>query len=120
MKGVTHFEHLIDFRISRLSYCRSYPRYAHRGPLLIISIDQNNNHVLGRIPTSLHGQLSSNRLVNNNPKDIAEVTPSEYFEAVYVPGVPRHMLDLKTASALMFIRDVNFDAGIVNSPKRHS
>ena len=117
IKGVIDCENLIDFVYPDL-LTADPTQFAERGILAPtnVSIGQMNNHVLGLLPNSLHSQLSSNRLVKDNPNDIAKVTSSEYLEAVDVPGVPPHMLNLKMGS-IMFIRNVNFDPGIVNGRK---
>ncbi|CAN0428865.1 unnamed protein product, partial [Laminaria digitata] len=79
----------------------------------VVSIDQINNPVLNLLPNPLHAQLSSNHLIKDNPNDIAQVTSTEYLEAVDVPGVPPHELNLKIGCVVMFIRNVNFDSGIL-------
>lgn len=116
--GVTDFEHLIDFVYPDL-LTADPALFADRGILAPtnVSIDQINNHVLNLLPNPLHGQHSSNHLIKDNPNDIAEVTSTEYLEAVDVPGVPPHELNLKRGCVVMFIRNVNFDSGIVNGRK---
>lgn len=42
----------------------------------------------------------------------------EFLQAVDVPGVPLHALNLKVGYLVMFIRNVNFDSsGILNGRK---
>ena len=46
-----------------------------------------------------------------------EVVFVEYLNTVNVPGTPPHDLQLKIGALVMFIRNVNFDSGVVNGKK---
>ena len=76
-----------------------------------------NNHILNLLPNTSRCLLSSNSLIKSNPRDIEEVTSTEFLQAVDVPGVPPHNLHLKVGCVVMFIRNVNFDSGIVHGEK---
>ena len=46
-----------------------------------------------------------------------EVVSVEYLNTVNVPGTPPHYLKLKIGALVMFIRNINFDSGLVNGKK---
>ncbi|CAM9250899.1 unnamed protein product, partial [Laminaria digitata] len=117
-QGVVDFQHLIDFVYPDL-LTADPTLSADRGILAptSVSIDEINNRILNLLPNTTRSLLSSNSILKSSPNDIAEVTSPEFLEAVDVPGVPPHNLRLKVGSVIMFIRNVNFDTGIVNGVK---
>ena len=46
-----------------------------------------------------------------------EVVSVEYLNEVDVPGTPPHKLHLKLGSLIFFIKNINFDSGLVNGRK---
>ena len=81
------------------------------------STDEINEHILNLLPNQVHTLASSNTIIKSNPNDLEEVSSVEFLQSVDVPGVPPHNLRLKVGCVVMFIRNVNFDSGIVNGRK---
>ena len=63
---------------------------------------------------SLH---SANTIIKSNPNDVQDISSVEFLQSIDVTGVPPHELHLKVGCVVMFIRNVNFDSGIVNGRK---
>ena len=118
LSGTTEFQTLIDFVYPDILTAQP-AEFADRGILspTNASTDEINDHILNLLPNQLHSLKSSNTIIKSNPKDIEEVTSVEFLEKIDVPGVPPHQLDLKVGCIVMFIRNVNFDSGIVNGRK---
>ena len=114
VQGVTDFQHLIDLVYPDLLIADP-TLFADRGILAPtnVSIDEINDHILNLLQNT-RSLLSSNSIIKSNPNDIAEVILSELLQAADVPGVPSHNLRLKVGCVVMFMRNVNFDTGIVN------
>ncbi|CAM9941562.1 unnamed protein product [Ectocarpus sp. 6 AP-2014] len=116
--GVTDFEKLIDCIYPDLH--TADPRcFADRGTLAPtnVSTDQINDHILNLLPSQVYTQRRSNTIIKGNPRDVVEMTSVEFLQAIDVPGVPPHALNIKVGCLVMFIRNVNFDSGIVNGRK---
>lgn len=118
LNGETDFERLIDFVYPDLLTAQPED-FADRGILspTNVSTDEINNHILDLLPNQAHTLNSVNTLIKSNPTDIAEVASVEFLQSIDVPGVPPHSLNLKVGCIVMFIRNVNFDSGIVNGRK---
>ncbi|CAN0527315.1 unnamed protein product, partial [Scytosiphon promiscuus] len=65
-----------------------------------------NAHILNLLQNTLYSLESADKLNKSNPNDIAEVTSAEFLNTANVPGC-----------VVMFIRNVNFDSGIVDGRK---
>ena len=81
------------------------------------STDEINDNILGRLPARMHTLHSANTIIKTSPNDINDVSSVEFLQSIDVTGVPPHDLNLKVVCVVMFIRNVNFDSGIVNGRK---
>lgn len=118
LNGVTEFQHLIDFVYPDI-LTAAPSEFADRGILspTNASTDEINGHILHLLPNQMHSLTSANTIIKSNPNDVEEVSSVEFLQKIDVPGVPPHKLDLKVGCIVMFIRNVNFDSGIVNGRK---
>ena len=69
------------------------------------------------LPGDAHHEKSSDRLVTNDSENMPEVVSVAYLNTVNVPGTPPHDLQLKIGALVMFIRNINFDNGLVNGKR---
>ncbi|CAM9274400.1 unnamed protein product, partial [Ectocarpus sp. 13 AM-2016] len=80
------------------------------------NIDNINNFILDKMQGDGHHQLSTDRSVTDD-SNMPDVVSVEYLHEVNVPGTPPHNLHIKLGSLIFFIRNINFDSGLVNGRK---
>ena len=118
ISGVDTFQQLIDFVYPDILTAEP-TTFANRGILAPTnnSTDEINDHILGLLPARMHTLHSANTIIKTSPNDINDVSSVEFLQSIDVTGVPPHDLNLKVGCVVMFIRNVNFDSGIVNGRK---
>ena len=79
------------------------------------SIDQINEYILDVLPGDAQHEKSSNRLVADDSENMP--VSVEYLNTANVPGTPPHDLQLKIGALVTFIRNINFDSGLVDGKK---
>ncbi|CAN0261502.1 unnamed protein product, partial [Ectocarpus sp. 12 AP-2014] len=79
------------------------------------NIDQINDFILRKMPGRVHEQLSSDKIIKDD-ENMPDVSV-EYLNSINVPGTPPHKLNLKVGSLIFFIRNINFDCGLVNGKR---
>ena len=114
---ITDFEHLVDSIYPDLLSV-DHRKYGDRGILAPTNenIDHINNYILNKMPGSSSKLLSSDKIVSDDP-DMPDVVSVEYLNEVNVAGTPPHQLDVKLGCLVFFIRNINFDSGLVNGRK---
>ena len=65
------------------------------------------------MPGDSHRLLSNYKIVTDD-QNMPDVVSVECLNEVDVPGTPPHKLHLKLGSLISFIRNINFDSGLVN------
>ncbi|CAM9631222.1 unnamed protein product, partial [Ectocarpus sp. 6 AP-2014] len=80
------------------------------------NIDQINDFILGKLPGRVHEQLSSDKIIKDD-ENMSDVVFVEYVDSISVPGTPPHKLNLKVGALIFFIRNINFDCGLVNGKR---
>ena len=113
INGTTNFEDLVQaLYILQVNH----NTFDDRGMLAPTndSIDQINEYVLDMLPGDAQHKMSSDWLVTDDAENMAEVASVEYLNKVNVPGTPPHDLQLKIGDLVMFMRNINFDSGLVN------
>ncbi|CAM9469135.1 unnamed protein product, partial [Hapterophycus canaliculatus] len=119
VRGVTTFQHRIEFVYPDISTADS-SSFADRGVFAPANTSLTVSIATSSTSSRIHYTLlkSADRLTKSYPNDIAEITSAEFLNTVNVPGAPPHSLDLTGGCVVMFIRNVNFDSGIVNGRRR--
>ena len=74
---------------------------------------ENINYILEKMPGDSRRLLINDKIVTDD-QNMPDVVSVEYLNEVDVPGTPPHKLHLKLRSLIFFIRNINFDIGLVN------
>ena len=80
------------------------------------NIDNINDFILNKMPGRVHHQLSSDKIITDD-EDMPDAVSVEYLNKVDVAGTPPHDLSLKIGALVFFIRNINFDNGLVNGKR---
>ena len=117
IKGITDFEQLVQSIYPDLLSV-DHRAYKDRGILAPTNdnIDNINNYILKKMPGQNNKLLSSDRIVTDDVH-MPDVVSVEYLNEVNVPGTPPHEPNLKLGCLIFFIRNINFDSGLVNGRK---
>ena len=118
IKGTTNFEDLIQAVYPDLLQV-NHNNFDDRGILAPTndSIDEINEFALNMLPGEAQHKKSSDRLVIDDTENMPEVVSVEYLNTVTLPGTPPHDFQLKIGALEMFIRNINFDSGLVDGKK---
>ncbi|CAM9929635.1 unnamed protein product [Laminaria digitata] len=113
-----HLESLIDSVYPDLLEV-NHNAYNDRGILAPPNdnIDHINDSILNRITGRSHHLLSTDKIIIDD-ENMPDVVSVEYLNSVQVPGTPPHDQHLKIGALVFFIRNINFDSGLVNGKKR--
>lgn len=92
--------------------------YSDRGILAPTNenIEKINDYILDKMQGRSHHLLSNDKIVTDD-EDMPEVISIEYLNEVSVPGTPPQDPHLKLGSLVFFIRNINFDSGLVKGRK---
>ena len=114
IQGTTNFEDLIAAVYPDLLEV-DHNTYNDRGILAPTNdnIDHINKFILDKMPGRTHHLLSTDKIISDD-EDMPDVVSVEYLNSVNVPGTPPHDLPLKIGALVFFIRNINFDCGLVN------
>ncbi|CAM9146776.1 unnamed protein product, partial [Ectocarpus sp. 12 AP-2014] len=117
IEGITDFTHLVD-RIHPDLLSVDHNCYSDRGILAPTNenIENINNFILDKMQGDSHHQLSTDKLVTDD-SNMPDVVSVEYLHEVNVPGTPPHNIHIKLGSLIFFVRNINFDSGLVNGRK---
>ena len=97
--------------------CVDHSAYNDRGILAPTNENiENINYILEKMPGDSHRLLSNDKIVTDD-QNMPGVVSVKYLNEVDVPGTPPHKLHLKLGSLISFIRNINFDSGLVNGRK---
>ncbi|CAN0338899.1 unnamed protein product, partial [Scytosiphon promiscuus] len=115
--GTTDFEILIDSVYPDLLDV-GHNTHNDRGILAPTNdnIDKINAFIISKIPRRSYHLLSTDKIVTDG-ENMPDVVSVEYLNSVQVPGTPHHDLHLKIGTLVFFIRNINFDSGLVNGKK---
>ncbi|CAM9225750.1 unnamed protein product [Ectocarpus sp. 8 AP-2014] len=80
------------------------------------NIDQINDFILRKMPGNVHEHLSSDKIIKDD-ENMPDVVSVAYLSSINVPGTPPHKLNLKVGALIVFIRNINFDCGLVNGKR---
>ncbi|CAN0269966.1 unnamed protein product, partial [Scytosiphon promiscuus] len=79
------------------------------------NIDHINEFILTKMRGRVNHLLSTDKIVSDD-EQMPDVSV-EYLNTINVPGTPPHDLSLKLGALVFFIRDINFDSGLVNGKR---
>ena len=115
--GTTNFEDLIHKVYPELLDV-DHSTYNDRAILAATNdnVDTINNFILDKMHGRIHHQLSSDKIVTDDD-DMPDVVSVEYLNRIDVAGTPPHDLSLKIGALVFFIRNINFDNGLVNGKR---
>lgn len=112
--STTDFEQLGETIYPNL-FASNHNTYNDRGILAPTNdiIDHINDFILSKLPGDSHHQLNSDKTVTDD-ETMPDVVPHEFLNTAQVPGTPPQDLHLKLGALFFFIRNTNFDSGLVN------
>ena len=115
--GTTNFEDLINKVYPDLLQA-DHRTHGDRAILAATNenVDSINDHILSRMPGREHHLLSSDKIITDD-EEMPNSISVEYLNKVDVAGTPPHDLTLKMGASVFFIRNINFDNGLVNGKK---
>lgn len=115
--GTTEFQDLIDKVYPDLLQS-DHRTYNDRAILAATNdnVDSINEFILDKMPGRVHHLLSSDKIVTDDD-EMPNSISVEYLNKVDVAGTPPHDLNLKIGALVFFIRNINFDSGLVNGKK---
>ena len=115
--GTTNFEDLIHKVYPELLDV-DHSTYNDRAILAATNdnVDTINNFILDKMHGRIHHQLSSDKIVTDDD-NMPDVVSVEYLNRIDVAGTPPHDLSLKIGALVFFIRNINFDNGLVNGKR---
>ena len=93
----------------------NHTTYYHDRGILAPTNDNIIDKINDRILSTTHG--STHHLLLSTDKFMPDVVSVEYLKKIDVAGSPPHDLSLKVGVLVFFIRDINFDSGLVNEKR---